>query len=454
MSHLPPSIISFLSDFAPLFSKTTHKKFLLLLEAHTLSKGTRTVTELLKILGLRESKNFSIFHDFFNKNKWNPLLGAKILFQKLISLLLDNNAEIKIAIDTTVERRNGPKIKSLNIQRDAVRSTKSRKVLVPGLLWLVCTIQIKLPGNSKTWALPFLSILIPPEKPLSSSKNEKDLIKKNKKHKTLNDWVCQIVKLLRRWTGKDKKISITADSAFATYILANKCIDNNINLTSRMRLDARTFHFPVVKKNGRTNLTGPRMPTFSEILVDPNINWQKAKVHWYDNKKKTIEYISGTSLWYGYGIRPVPIKWVLIKGSEGSEPIVIFTLNLTLSPEEIISEYINRWPIEVTFEELRRHLGMETQRQWSDKAIERETPCIIASFSIIILIALQLQQDTGNKIAIQTSAWYPKKQITFSDMLAYVRKHILKEKHSSQFGQNQELWFCELEEIINQMAAA
>lgn len=454
MSNLPSSIISVLSDFAPLFSKPAYQKFLQLFEGHILCKGPRTVTEILKQLSLRGAKNFSVYHDFFNKNIWSSLKGSKILFLKLISLL-DKNAIIEIAIDTTVERRKGSKIKSLNIQRDAVKSTKSRKVLVPGLLWLVCTIQIKLPGCDKVWALPFLSILLPPERPLSSTKNKKDLKMKKRKHKTLNDWACQVVKLIRRWAGEIPKISIIADSAFATYNLVNTCIDHQINLTSRMRLDARTFEFPVTNEKGHKNLVGKRLPTFKKMLEDPSLKWQKSKTHWYNGKMKTIEFLTGTSLWYGYGIRPAPIKWVLVKGStDESESILMFTLDLEYSPEEIIAEYINRWPIEVTFEEARRHLGMETQRQWADKAIDRETPCVMASFSIISLIALELQKESRDTITIQKSAWYPKKQITFSDMLAYVRRHILEKKYLPQFGQNDELWSTEFAEIINQMAAA
>lgn len=453
MSNLPSSIISLLSDFAQIFSKPVEQKFFKLLEAHILSKEVRTVTELLKCLEMRDAKNFSIFHDFFNKNKWSPLEAAKILFNKIISTIPENQ-EIQIAIDTTVERRKGPKIKSLNIQRDAVRSTKSRKVLVPGLLWLVFTVQVKLLGTNKIWALPFLCILMPPEKPLSSSKNKKDNEKKLRKHKTLNDWASQAAKLIRKWVGKDRQISITADSAFATYILANTCIDHKINLISRMRLDARTFQFPVVKKNGRINLTGPRMPTFNKILLDPSIKWQKKIVDWYKGKKKTIEFITGIALWYGYGIRPVPISWVLIKGSNDCEATVLFSLDRETAMEKTLQLYISRWPIEVTFEELRRHLGMETQRQWSDKAIDRETPCIMGSFSIIVLIALELQKEDIDEIPIQKSAWYAKNQVTFSDMLAYVRKAILKEKYFPQFGKNNDLWSNEFQEIINQMAAA
>ncbi len=453
MPDLQSSIVSVLSIFLPLFSKPTYKKFLVLFHSHILCRGCRTVTELLKRIGLRENKNYSNYHDFFNKNKWSPLAGSKILFLKLISLLPENKT-VYISVDTTVERRKGPYIKSLNIQRDAVRSTKSRKVLTPGLLWLSCTVQIKLPFNERVWALPFLTILIPPKTPLSSSKNKKDMEGKKRKHKTLNVWTCQVVKIIRRWAGESVKISIVGDSAFATYSIANTCIDCKINLTSRMRLDARIFNFPVANNKGRKNLVGERLPTFFEMLKDPTLIWEKGEVLWYGGKMKKIEFITNTSLWYGYGIRPVPIKWALVRDPKNeSEPMVLFSLNLESEPQNIITEYINRWPIEVTFEEARRHLGMESQRQWSDTAIDRETPCILASFSIITLIALELQKNGGD-IPIQTSAWYKKTHVTFSDVLASVRRKILEEKYAPQFDQNTELWRKELAEIINQMVAA
>lgn len=454
MPNLPSPIISVLTIFLPLFSKPTFNKFWLLFYAHILCKGSRTVTALLKRMGLRHTTKFSDYHSFFNKNKWSPLHGAKILFLKLLSLFPENES-IYIALDTTVERRRGFKIKSLNIQIDAVRSTKSRKVLVPGLLWLVCTIQIKLPWVHKIWALPFLTILMPPEKPLSNSKNDKDIKERKRKHKTLNDWCSQVIKLLRRWAGDSIKITIVGDSAFATHLLANTCIDYNVNLTSKIRLDARTFEFPVVKKNGKKNLVGKRMQTFNEMLNDTSLEWKKSKVLWYNGKMKKIEFLTGICLWYAYGKRPIPIKWILIRDSKGTiKPMALFTLNLEVLPEKIIAEYICRWPIEVTFEEARCHLGMETQRQWSDTAIDRETPCILASFSIINLMALELQKVNEDKILIQTSSWYNKEHVTFSDVLAHVRRHILEKRYISQFGQNTELWNKEFTEIINQMAAA
>ncbi|MCF7852615.1 MAG: transposase [Simkaniaceae bacterium] len=244
MFDLPAAKLSVLSIFLPLFfSKPSYMNFLELLQGHVLCKGKRTISEILKSLGLRNVKNYSRYHDFFRKAKWSTLKGAEILLLYIVSLI---PGEIEISVDSTVERRKGPKIKGLGIQRDAVRSSKGRKVLVPGLNWLVVAIHFKFPWFKQGVALPFLSILMPPETPLSTSKNTKDL-KKSKKHKTLTKWTCQVAMLLRRWIKHPKKITIIADSAFATYALANTCIDLGITLVSRMRLDARTFEFPEEK---------------------------------------------------------------------------------------------------------------------------------------------------------------------------------------------------------------
>jgi hypothetical protein len=81
-----------------------------------------------------------------------------------------------------------------------------------------------------------------------------------------------------------------------------------------------------------------------------------------------------------------------------------------------------RWSLEVTFEEAREHLGMETQRQWSDLAIGRATPVILGLFSLVIMLACRLQPD--GKVLILTTAWYQKTEATFSDCLALVRKHL------------------------------
>lgn len=455
MLNLPAEILNVLAIFSPLFSKPVYKNVVLLFVGFILTKGRRTIAEVLRTLNLQDLKNFSKFHWVLNGAKWQALKAAEILFSQIVKAF--SLKEIIISIDTHVERRKGVKIKGLGRQRDAVRSTKNHKVLVPGLLWLVACVCIKFPGSKGCWSLPFFTQLIPPKRPLSTSRNQNDL-NKTSKRKTLTEWTVQLIKLIRKWTNT--RFVIVGDIAFASHKIAHACAKMNAVLISRLRMDARIFDFPDKnkKRRGRPLLVGKRSPLFSDYLKDPTVVWKKTAAPWYSGETKNLLIHTGTGLWYAYGIIPLPIRWVLIKDpNKETEPMVLFSTYLEHAPERIIEIFVGRWSIESTFEESRRHLGIETQRQWSDKAIERTTPCIFASFSVTVLMAMQLSQRSGRKIPLQQTRWYQKSHITFSDVLSFVKLAILRHKYS-KFGLKTELGKKALgdmiEELILRAAAA
>jgi len=99
---------------------------------------------------------------------------------------------------------------------------------------------------------------------------------------------------------------------------------------------------------------------------------------------------------------------------------------------QIIRYFVLRWNIEVTFEETRAHLGIETQRQWSDKAIARTTPLLMSLFSVVTLVAFSMHQ-TKALVSMETASWYYKKgELTFSDIIAIVRRSIWSNKYFSK----------------------
>ena len=105
-----------------------------------------------------------------------------------------------------------------------------------------------------------------------------------------------------------------------------------------------------------------------------------------------------------------------------------FSTDTKLSAEQIVHWFVFRWNIEVTFEETRAHLGIETQRQWSDKAIARSTPSLMALFSLLCLFAKEMLKTQSLPVA--STAWYDKKgQATFSDIIALVRRSIWAKKY-------------------------
>ena len=94
----------------------------------------------------------------------------------------------------------------------------------------------------------------------------------------------------------------------------------------------------------------------------------------------------------------------------------------SLSPTQIVQWYICRWSVEVTFQEARAHLGMETQRQWSDLAIARTTPALLGLFSLVTLLAYRLSGSSS--LPVRNAAWYKKSEATFADALAFVRRYL------------------------------
>jgi len=186
---------------------------------------------------------------------------------------------------------------------------------------------------------------------------------------------------------------------------------------------------------GRPRLVGQRLPQLDQVLVAPLTAWHKAWVKWYGQGKQQIEWCSGTALWYRGGQAPLPIRWVLTRDLKGERDArAYFSTAQDQSGLSIIIDFMKRWCVEVTFEESRAHLGIETQRQWSDMAIERTTPCLFGLYSVVALLGRSLH-PTGD-IPFQQTAWYQKPQATFTDVLAVVRRHLWNNFSYSTSPQN------------------
>jgi hypothetical protein len=136
-----------------------------------------------------------------------------------------------------------------------------------------------------------------------------------------------------------------------------------------------------------------------------------------------VEVASDTAVWYHSGLPPVPIRWVLIRDPEGRFATqALLCTDPLAEPAQILAWFVLRWQLEVTFEEVRRHLGVETQRQWSDLAILRTTPALFGLFSLVTLWTHPRMGVPGD--VVRQAAWYPKALPTFSDALALARREL------------------------------
>jgi hypothetical protein len=184
-----------------------------------------------------------------------------------------------------------------------------------------------------------------------------------------------------------------------------------------------------LRQTGRPRIKGARRPSPAQRLAAPKTKWEKVKVKdWYGGGQRQVEAYRETCLWGTTGKPYVPIRWVLVRDVlEEFEPCAFLSTELTHQPIQILTWFVRRWRMEVTFEESRAHLGIETQRQWNDLAIARSTPILFGLFSLVALMSNILIKDHAK--VVRTAAWYTKEQPTFSDALALVRRCLWSSCH-------------------------
>lgn len=414
---LPAEIIPVLECFVPAFREPTYQKGLVLVIGTLLSKGRRTVTSALRAMGLGQESGWSKYHHVLNRAQWSGLVVSQLLLSLLVETLTGNGATIYISVDETLERRWGPKISKRGHWRDSLASGRKMNVSTSGLRWLVFAVVVNVPWTPLYWSMPFLSILL--TTPKVSAKLEK-------RHRTVAQRTAQVVYWLRR-TLPGRPIHLIGDGAYSVIRLGLRCQSNGVTLIAPLRLDARLFDHPPShvalsgkKRRGRPPCVGHRLPNLERVATLASTCWHRSRIDWYGGIAETVDWATGTALWYSTGTSPLHIRWVLVRDPAGKRPTVAyFSTDVYQSAPTIIADFVKRWSLEVTFEETRAHLGLETQRQWSDKAIERTTPALLGLFSLTVLLALAFHPD--GQIPLRQTAWHLKSYATFSDVLALVR---------------------------------
>lgn len=422
MLALPVALTRLMVNFAPLFSKRVWEHALVLVVGALLAPGKRTVTAVLRVMGLSQDKHFQKYHRVLNRAQWSSLAVARVLFGVVVRTFAAAGTVV-IGIDDTLERRRGEKIKAKGIYRDPVRSSRSHMVKASGLRWLCAMLLSEIPWAGRVWALPVLTALCP---------SERYHQQRGQRHKPLPQWAGQLIGLLHRWLP-GREVVVVADSSYAVIELLKQVSETpDVSLITRLRLDAALYDPApprAPRQNGRPRKKGVRRPTLQHLLKDTRTVWTPLTVSkWYGGSTREVEICTETALWYHAGLPPVELRWVLIRDpQEEFEPQALLSTHLAHQPAQIVEWFVRRWTMEVTFEEARAHLGIETQRQWNDWAIGRTTPALFGLYSFVTLMAHGLLEAEAR--VVRSAAWYAKVRPTFSDALAVVRRELWSSCH-------------------------
>jgi DDE superfamily endonuclease len=432
MLSLPITFTSVIGVFASVFSRPVWQHVKVLLAGAVLAPGKRTVTAVLQIMGCSASSDFQTYHRVLNRAVWSPLTASRLLLRLLVAVFILRGVVV-LGLDDTIERRRGGRITAKGIYRDPVRSSRSHVVKASGLRWLACMVLTPLSWANRVWALPFLTVLCP---------SERFYAQRGRRHQPLTERAWQMMRLVGRWLP-GREVAFVADSSFAALELLEKVkLLPCASVITRLRLDAALSDPPPPRlpgTKGRPRLKGKRRPTLEAVLVDARTPWTPLLVEqWYGEGPRKVEVTTDTAVWYHTGKPPVAIRWVLIRDPQKDfKPQALLSTNLAYTPEQILPWFVRRWTMEVTFEEARAHLGMETQRQWNDRAIARTTPALLSLYSIITLTA-HLLIDKG-ATCVRSTAWYRKTRPTFSDAMALVRRQLWDHLHFSMSQQESDM---------------
>ena len=370
-------------------------------------------------MGLDQHKCFHRYHRVLSRANCSSREVGRVLVGLLVEAFVPEGDPLVVGIDETLERRYGRKIAARGVYRDPVRSTHETFVKSSGLRWVCVMLLVEVPWASRVWALPFLSALAP---------SERYAAKRGKRHKKITEWAWQLLLVLRRWYPK-REIVAVADRAYASLKLLDRCrsLRNPILFVTRLRLDAALYEPAPPRRQGqigRPRIKGERLPNLSEVAQDPSTVWKPTTIaNWYGSSERMVEIASNTAVWYSTGLFAVPLRWVLVRDPKGKfKPQALLCTDLKADPKKILSWFVMRWQLEVTFQEVRRHLGFETQRQWSELAIRRTTPALLGLFSLVTLFAHRRMAPSTE--VVRRAAWYRKPHPTFSDALALIRKDL------------------------------
>lgn len=411
-------LAAWLMPFACLFTRPTWGRVPVLIEGALLALHRRTVSAALRAAGQDGSPGFARYHRVLNKARWSACAAARVLLGLLVATFAPSGPVV-IGVDGTLERRWGKRITARGIYRDPVRSSHGHFVKASGLRWVSLSPLAPVPWAGRVWSLPFLTVLAP---------SERYAEERGRTHKKLTDWARQGLLQAARWLPGRLIVAVT-DSGYAALDSLGS-VQHRMCVVTRLRLDARLFDPAPPRQRravGRPRTIGQRQPTLVRRLADPHTRWQSITVAgWYDGEDRRVEIATGTAAWHPPGLPRLPLRWVLARDPMGEfKPQAFLCTDQDAAPADILACFVRRWASEVTFGEARRHLGVETQRQWSDLAIARTTPVLLGLYSLVTLWADDLRRSRG--MLPLTAAWYAKERATFSGALAAVRRTLWAE---------------------------
>jgi DDE family transposase len=440
MLALPPAAEPLIGALGGAFTRPSFARFVVLCVGCIVTFGRRSVSRILWTVRTMAAGDPSSYHRLLSRAAWSLWPLGKVLAAAVLELV-PIDQPVRCAVDDTVTQHRGARIYGKGCHRDAVRSARGTHTTRKwGHKWVVLAILLRLPFAARPWALPVLCALyrVP----------QSDREEGRRRHKTPCDLARGMLATLLRWFP-DRRFIVLGDGGFASHELARFCHRHRTRLTliARGRDDLNLHALPRAPQAPPTRQTlwrrrcrgvRPRCRK-GRKLPSPRQNVERARrakplprrvaLQWYGQSRRTMELCSAAGGWYrarGNGQAAlVPLRWVYTRDPQTDREDWFICTDVGMAPAAVVEHVAQRWSIEVTFEEARAHLGLETPRQRCKRSVLRTTPCLLGLFSVVSLIFTRLWHEEPARDQWRTlhqTPCYRKAEPTFADALYAVRR--------------------------------
>jgi hypothetical protein len=419
---VPAEALPIIQAIAPVFTRPTLQRFVLLMGAALLCTGRRTVANLLRVAAPLADGHHTTYQRVFSRASWSAMQLA-CCSCRLVVALLPADKPIVLAGDDTVDGHPGRRVYGKARHRDPVRSSHGYTAWRYGHKWVVLAVLVRFPFATRPWALPVLVALY---------RSEEDDRARRRPHRTPAQIMCQLLRVMRLWFP-DRRLIFVGDAGYGTHEVARFAHRHRLGLTlvSKLHPEANLFEPPPpYSGSGRPRVKGAALPKPSQAAAAAR-RLRRRSVAWYGGGNRRVGLLSRTGHWYKSGAGLVPIRWVFVRDRDGTHrDESFFSTDPTLDPVRIIETYTARWNLETTFQEMRALLGLETTRGWCRNTVLRVAPCLVGLYTVVALLYQALPEAKRDGRV----EWPGKSGVTFSDALMAVRRWLWREWVFPQAG--------------------
>ncbi len=391
----------------PAFTRPGFRNAWVIFAGWVLTMGTHAVTQSLIVTDVARRIHHERFHRFFSRGAWKTDDIGRMLFERILPMLLPNE-RIVVALDDTLAAKKGPEVWGIGSHLDAVRSTKRFRVFCFGHVWVVLSVVVSVPFSSRRWALPVLFRLY---------RNKKDCEKRGAPYRKKTELAREMLDLLVAWSGT-RKLDVVGDSAYCNDTLM-RGRDPRVTVMGSIRPDAVLTAPPTRaerKQTGRRRKRGKLLPKPEDVFDDGRRPWHFCKLTLY-GRVTVVQYKTLVAQWYrGAGTQPGRI--VVVRVDHGAVRMrVFFCSDAEREVDAILLTYSWRWALEVCFKDLKQLLGFADSSARKREAVERTAPFVGYAYTMLVLWFANRVWSTP-LAAPPVRPWYThRKHASFADVL-------------------------------------